>query len=161
MACGSQISREGNRHDRDGLGIAGRRDTGDAQLDDLLQRADAALRSALRAQRGRLDNKDLIEARLWTLLIDRIVKEWWMGRSLAERIMDQALGISGCAPPTQTRRSVRHRSSISDGTFSFCTPASTPSSVTAWPGTTSTTPVQRRRGRYRSGGLWAVRAVPC
>ena len=40
------------------LGMAGRRGTGDAQLDDLLQRADAALRSALRAQRGRLDNKD-------------------------------------------------------------------------------------------------------
>ena len=46
------------------LGIAGRRDTGDARLDELLQRADAALRSALRAQRGRLDNKDLIEARM-------------------------------------------------------------------------------------------------
>ena len=74
------------------LGIAGRRDTGDARLDELLQRADAALRSALRAQRGRLDNKDLIEARLWTLLIDRIVKEWRMSRPLAERIMDQALG---------------------------------------------------------------------
>jgi hypothetical protein len=72
--------------------MAGRRGTGDAQLDDLLQRADTALRSALRTQRGRLDNKDLIAARLWTLLIDRIVKEWRMSRPLAERTMDQALG---------------------------------------------------------------------
>jgi hypothetical protein len=86
------------------LGIAGRRGTGDAPLDDLLQGTDAVLGSALRAQRGRLDNKDLIATRLWTLLIDRIVKGWRMGRPLAERIMDQALGyLRLCAThPDQT-----------------------------------------------------------
>jgi hypothetical protein len=72
--------------------------TGDAQLDDLLAMADAALRSAFGhggcgvAQRRRLDNRDLVSARLWTLLVDRIVKEWRMSRPLAERVMDQALG---------------------------------------------------------------------
>jgi hypothetical protein len=141
--------------------MAGRRGTEDTQLDDLLQGTDAALRSALRNQRGRLENKDLLAARLWTLLIDRIVKEWQMDRPLAERIMDRRWGISGCAAPAQGRRSVRHRSSISDGTFSFCTPASTPSSATAWPDTTSTTPHTTTPRSNRGSGLWAVRAVPC
>ncbi|MGH3943678.1 MAG: glycine-rich domain-containing protein [Pseudonocardiaceae bacterium] len=40
-----------------------------------------------------LTNKSLIPDRLFTLLVDRIVKDWHMKRDLAERIMDQTLGF--------------------------------------------------------------------
>lgn len=40
-----------------------------------------------------LDNADMIPERLWTLLTDRIIKEWKTTPQLAARILDQALGF--------------------------------------------------------------------
>ena len=40
-----------------------------------------------------LDNRHLVPRRLWTLLVDRIIKEWKVSPPLADRVLDQAIGF--------------------------------------------------------------------